>query len=223
LHFVCGFNFIGFDQQVTEFILKNYQDWSEFNGAEVASKIYEFVQELIDNQNYGLFAPFKEENFTKPVLDVFTILGLNNEARWTSLKKAEFQIDFPSVEEMPIHHSEKKLTRGQIDEVISYMKNDILATYELLKIVIGDTEHPLYKGNNQLELRATIQEEFGLNCFNYSDIKIGDELMKLGYCKAKGISLKELPKKGTFRKGVDLKRPFTKITQRYKKYSPLNG
>jgi hypothetical protein len=43
-----------------------------------------------------------------------------------------------------------------------------------------------------------IQEEFGIPCLNYSDSKIGDEMIKKYYCEEKGIEYKELPKKGTF-------------------------
>jgi hypothetical protein len=56
----------------------------------------------------------------------------------------------------------------------------------------------LYKGNNQIQLRQDIQEEFGIPCLNYSDSKIGDEMIKKYYCEEKNITYKELPKKGTF-------------------------
>jgi DNA-binding TFAR19-related protein (PDSD5 family) len=73
-----------------------------------------------------------------------------------------------------------------------YCENDVMATYEFYKVTIGDCEHPLYKGNNQIELRQDIQEEFGIPCLNYSDSKIGDEMIKKYYCIEKGIDYKEL-------------------------------
>lgn len=135
------------------------------------------------------------------------------ETKGVKVKKAEFNLDFPSVEEMPIHHSSKELSREQIKEVCNYRRNDVLATFELLKIVLGDTEHPIYKENNQVELRFSIKEEFGIECLNYSDIKIGDELLKMAYCKQKNIHIKELPKKGTFRKGIDMKKCIPKYVE----------
>jgi hypothetical protein len=50
-----------------------------------------------------------------------------------------------------------------------------------------------------------IQEEFGIPCMNYSDSKIGDEMIKKYYCIEKGIDYKELPKKGFFRKDIKVK------------------
>jgi hypothetical protein len=80
-----------------------------------------------------------------------------------------------------------------------------MATYEFYKITTGDTNHPLYKGNNQIELRLDIQEEFGIPCLNFSDSKIGDEMIKKYYMQEKGIEYNELPRKGLFRKTIDVK------------------
>jgi hypothetical protein len=106
---------------------------------------------------------------------------------------------------MPIHHSIQSLTEEEVVEVQMYRRNDVLATYELLKMAIGDTKHAIYKDNNQLELRDDIQKEFGINCLNYSDIKIGEEIIKHSYAKAKKLNIQDLPKRGTFRKEIRLK------------------
>ncbi|MFK5284160.1 hypothetical protein ACI3PL_31735, partial [Lacticaseibacillus paracasei] len=66
----------------------------------------------------------------------------------------------------------------------------------------GDTNHPLYKGIDKIQLRKDIIEEFGINCYNYNDVKIGDEINKVIYSKLNNINKKELPKKGTFRKKI---------------------
>lgn len=204
IEYCVFYNGIGFDCQVTEFILANYEKWVDLTNLQMCGKVYEFVQRLIDDQSYGLFVPYREERFEIPCIDVFTILGLNNEARYSSLKKCQFQLDYPSVEEMPIHHGIEYLTKEEVEQIESYMKNDILSTYVLYKLVMGDTDHPIYKGNNQLDLRANIREEFGINCTNYSDIKIGDEIIKHYYAKAIGKDLKDLPRKGYFRKQIRL-------------------
>lgn len=199
------YNGISFDCPVIEYIIRNYSDWADLNNLEIVTKIYNYAQKVIEDKNYGKFAEFKESDFSVPCFDVFTILGLNNEQRMTSLKKCEFNLDYPNVEELPINHNVETITRNEIDMVLSYMKNDILATYEVFKLTLGQTEHNLYKGNNQIELRYDIKEEFGLECLNYSDIKIGEELMIHSYINETGIERKDLPKKGTFRKEIKLK------------------
>jgi DNA polymerase elongation subunit (family B) len=77
-----------------------------------------------------------------------------------------------------------------------------MATYEFYKVTIGETEHPLYKGNDQVQLRLDIEKEFDIPCINYSDSKIGDEIIKKYYCEEKKIDIKTLPRKGHFRKYI---------------------
>lgn len=201
---IVWFNGIDFDTQVIEYILREHDKWFNLNGLDIAKLIYEQAQKVIDNKNYGVFNEFRVDYMEIKPIDVYTILGLDNEARRSSLKKCAFQLD-EEVEEMPIHHTVEFLTEEEITQVRDYMKNDILITHKLFNITTGNTDHPVYKGNNQLELRLDIQDEFGIDCLNYSDIKIGDELMKISYAKAIRKDVKDLPKKGFFRKDIKLK------------------
>lgn len=212
IDFVCGFNFVKFDAQVIQFIIENYENWHEKTNIETCHIIYQFTQDLIDDQNYNLRLPFYENRFSLDVIDVFSINGLDNEARRTSLKAAAFQTD-GQVEEMPIHHSREDLTQEEIADIISYMYNDINETERLLQITIGNTKIKGYENNNQLELRKNIEEEFKLKCLNYSEIKIGEELLKLKYAEAIGKQIKDLPRKGTFRKEIRLKNCLPKYVE----------
>lgn len=204
--YVVGYNYKAFDAQVIQYIIDNHQKWFDLKGEEIAELVHNFTTKLIDDSTYGLFPPYREHQFSMKVLDVYLQFGLDNEARRSSLKKCEFQIDFHSVEEMPIHHTVKYLTKEEAIGVSMYRRNDVLATLELLLIFIGQTKHPIYEGNNQMEMRVSIKEEFGIDCFNFSDIKIGDEILKKAYAESKKIPINDLPKKGTFRKEIILKK-----------------
>jgi hypothetical protein len=122
-----------------------------------------------------------------------------------SLKRLEFEMDLENIEEMPIHHSKTQMSKEDINTTREYCRNDVFATYQFYKVTTGDCLHPLYKGNNQIELRMDIQEEFGIPCLNYSDSKIGDEMIKKYYCEEKNMAVSELPKKGYFRKEIKVK------------------
>jgi hypothetical protein len=115
-------------------------------------------------------------------------------------------MDLENIEEMPIHHSKTDMSTVELLQTVDYCVNDVQATYQFYLITIGETDHPLYKGENRIELRQDIQEEFGIPCLNYSDSKIGDEMIKKYYCQEKNITYKELPKKGFFRKEIVVKR-----------------
>jgi hypothetical protein len=205
-HYWVGYNNLRFDSQVVEWIIRNYENWHELSGLEICAKIAQKAQDVIHDANYDVFPEYREYELTLKQIDLFKINHYDNKNRRVSLKRLEFEMDLENIEEMPIHHTKTNMTREEIVQSIEYCFNDVDATYEFYKITIGECNHPLYKGNNQIELRQDIEEEFGIPCLNYSDSKIGDEMIKKFYCQEKGIEYKNLPKKGFFRKSIDVKK-----------------
>jgi hypothetical protein len=204
-HYHVTYNGLRFDSQVIEHILRNYDKWHELSGLEICAKIAQVAQDTIHDSNYGVLPKYRESELSFKILDLFEIHHYSNKNRMVSLKRLEFEMDLENIEEMPIHHTKTNMTKEEVELTIDYCYNDVDATYEFYKVTTGDTDHPLYKGNNQIELRQDIYEEFGIPCLNYSDSKIGDEMIKKYYCQEKGIEYKELPRKGYFRKNIDVK------------------
>jgi hypothetical protein len=200
-----GYNNLRFDSQVVEWIFRNHDNWHELTNLEICAKIAQKAADVIHDANYDVFPEYREHELSLKQLDLFTIHHYNNKNRMVSLKRLEFEMDLENIEEMPIHHTKTNMTKEEVEMTIDYCYNDVDATYEFYKITMGDTDHPLYKGNNQIELRQDIEAEFGIPCMNYSDSKIGDEMIKKYYCSEKGITYRELPKKGYFRKSIDVK------------------
>ena len=200
-----GYNNLRFDSQVVEWILRNHDNWHELTNLEICAKIAQKASDVIHDANYDVFPEYREHELSLKQIDLFTLMHYNNKNRMVSLKRLEFEMDLENIEEMPIHHTKTNMTKEEIALTIDYCYNDVDATYEFYKITLGQTDHPLYKGNNQIELRQDIEAEFGIPCLNYSDSKIGDEMIKKYYCSEKGIEYKELPKKGYFRKSIDVK------------------
>ena len=204
-YYWVGYNNLRFDSQVIEWILRNYEDWHELTALETAAKIAQKAADIIHDANYDVFPEYREEWLTLKQIDVFKVNHYDNKNRMVSLKRLEFEMDLENIEEMPIHHTKTNMTDEEIQLTKDYCKNDVMATYEFYKVTIGQTEHPLYKGNNQIELRQDIEEEFGIPCLNYSDSKIGDEMIKKFYCQEKNIMYSDLPKKGLFRTEVKVR------------------
>jgi hypothetical protein len=189
-----GYNNLSFDGQVQQHIINNYKDWKELSGSEITKQIYSYTQYIIDKMNKGGWPDYPEWKLTIPQLDLFKIWHFDNRAKMTSLKWIEYMIDMDSIEEMPIHHNVSSVTKDDIKCILAYNLHDVKATLALFNITTGDTEHPLYKGNDKLKLRRDIRDEFRINCINYNDVKIGDELNKMSYCSLKQIDKKQLPK-----------------------------
>ena len=200
-----GYNNLRFDAQVVEWILRNQEYWHELSGLEICVKIAQKAQDVIHDANYDVFAEYREHELSLKQIDLFKVHHYDNKNRRVSLKRLEFEMDLENIEEMPIHYAKTDLTKDEVFLSLQYCFNDVDATYEFYKITLGDTDHPLYKGNNQIQLRRDIEEEFGIPCLNYSDSKIGDEIIKKYYCEEKGIDVRELPRKGYFRKSIDIK------------------
>ena len=96
---------------------------------------------------------------------------------------------------MPIDHT-RWCFPGDEELVLSYNKNDVLATYEFFKITIGKTDNPIYATKNKIELRQELQKQFGINVLNTPDIRIGEQLMLKLYSDVTGVPINILKKCG---------------------------
>ncbi len=204
-HYWVGYNNLRFDSQVVEWVLRNYENWAEKTNLEIAAMIAQKAQDVIHDANFDLFPEYREIDLSLKQIDLFRIHHFDNKNKRVSLKRLEFEMDLENIEEMPIHHTKTNMSLEDRKLTREYCRNDVMATYEFYKITIGETDHPLYKGNNQIELRLDIEKEFDIPCLNYSDSKIGDEIIKKYYCEEKRMDVKELPKKGFFRKTIKVK------------------
>lgn len=196
-----GYNNVNFDSQVLQYIIDNKDKWVQKTGAEIAALIWQFAQDVIDDTNAGLFPPFREQYLWAKQMDIFRIHHFDNEARRTSLKWLEYSMDLEDIEEMPIAHANYKWVGNRnipydrlwTDKEFSltdhYRRNDVKATCVALEYTLGNVENEVYKGKNKIQDRLDIIDEFKLppEAMNWSDVKIGDELNKLGYMQLKGI------------------------------------
>jgi len=188
-----GFNNINFDGQVIQWFIENNIRWINESGSLIANNIYHYAQKAIENSNNGGWGDYPEWKMTIPQLDLFKIWHFDNKAKMTSLKWVEYSLDMENIEEMPIHH-DQNIKEKDIQLILDYNKWDVIATYRFYLVTIGQTDHPLYKGVDRIQLRKDIIKEFGINCINFNDVKIGDEINKFEYSRLSGIDKKTLRK-----------------------------
>lgn len=205
IDYLITFNGISYDQPILEWVYRNHEDWYNLTGKEICRLIYQYSQDRIDNSNHKIACEFKDTDFKIKPIDLFKIWHFDREQRSCSLKKLEFSMDFPNIEELPLDFRSEYLSPEEISQIELYCKNDILATKQFLQYTLGNCENSLYKGDNKIETRFTLSEEFGVNLLNASDTKIGDEITQIEYCKAAGITRDKLPRKGFFRKSIPIK------------------
>lgn len=196
-----GYNNLNYDSQVIQFILNNESNFKKEDINSVTNKIYEYSQKIINSTS---FPDYPEWKLKVPQLDLFKIWHFDNKNRSTSLKWIQFMLDFENIQESEIPFY-KNVDEKDIPIIEEYCWNDIQTTYELYKITKGETSHPLYQNINKIQLREDINQEFFIECYNYSDVKIGDKILKKKYCEIKGISEKDLPKPNKKIKSIKFK------------------
>src|SRR5690606_17723481 len=103
--------------------------------------------------------------------------------RRTGLKWCEFMMDLPNIEDLPENYN-------SLSEIISYNRNDVIATKELYK-----------KSRGMIDLRNNLTKLYGINFTNASNSKIGSELLLKLYCNRTGLNPKEVRNLRTYRNG----------------------
>jgi hypothetical protein len=192
---MIGFNNVNYDYPIIHFILtdvinicnrnQSYDDPDFIN-----SLLYEKSKKVINSNSS--FPSIPSWDVIIPQCDLFRIHHFNNKNKSTSLKQVEFVLRLKNVEDMPIHHS-AYIREEDINSIINYNINDVIATLELYKLTYND-----------IQLRKEISKEYDINCLNYDDAKIGQEIMIKEISNFTGEEIKSIKEKRTVRNGINL-------------------
>jgi len=184
---MIGFNNINFDYPVIHYVIQEREKLAQMDGDKIAKLIYKKAQSIVSQE----YSAIKEDEVIIPQLDLFRIWHYDNKARMTSLKKLEIALNFPNVQDMPYSHEHKITKESEVQEILDYNLNDVEAT----KLFYTKTI-------DKLELRKGLMKKYGLNCLNYPDSKIGEELMLKLYCQYSGKKESSVKRLRTHRKSI---------------------
>lgn len=198
-----SFNGLAFDAQVTQYILNNYELWSNMSGCAIAEVIYKFAQETIARQNrkeWGVFAPW---HLQIGQIDLFKMHHWDNPAKRSSLKWIQFSMDWENLQDMPIDHTVEIKTQEELNTIISYCINDVASTKAIFN-----------KSKSEIKLRKELTEKYNINLFSASEPKIAKELFAYYLGKKLNISTRDIKTMKTYRnvlKVKDLILPYIKF------------
>lgn len=184
---MIGFNNINFDYPVIHYIIQNRTKLVEKTGDQIAKLIYKKAQSIVSQE----YSAVRENEVIIPQLDLFRIWHYDNRARMTGLKKLEIAMNFPNVQDMPYSHEHKVTEQYEVEQILDYNLNDVEAT----KLFYTKTI-------DKLELRKGLLRKYGLDCLNYPDSKIGEELMLKLYCQYSGKKESSVKRLRTHRKSI---------------------
>ncbi len=187
-----SYNGLSFDSQVTEYILKNCDDWYSLSNEEIAHNIYLYAQELIIRDR-GVPPDFPEWKLSIKQIDLFKMNHWDNVAKRSSLKWIQYSMDWGNVEDMPISPHAPVTSIEQMETIIRYCINDVTSTKKILDV-----------SKEQLMLRKSLTEEYGINLYSASETKIARELFAHFLSKQTGIAKHELKQMRTHRTHVSL-------------------
>lgn len=159
-----SFNGLGFDSQITEYILRNKDSVIHNTGESIAKWIYGKAQNVIEKQNAGEFLEFSIRDLQINQVDVFKLNHWDNNAKRSSLKWIQYTMDWKNIIDMPIHHTEH-ITVEQIPEIIKYCINDVKSTKQIMQL-----------SKEQINLRRNLTAEYGINLYSASEPRISKEL-----------------------------------------------
>lgn len=189
-----SFNGLAFDAQITEHILENKEQLLEMSGEDVALFIYGKAQDTIRKQNEGEWAEFAPWKMQIRQVDVFKLNHWDNAAKRTSLKWAQYSMDWQNIQDMPIHHSTEIKTLEQIDSIIGYCINDVASTKAIM-----------YRSKKEIALRQELTKEYNIDLYSASEPRIAKELFAMFLSKKTGIKKYDLKQLRTYRNKLIVK------------------
>lgn len=185
-----SFNGLEFDSQLTQYILENKKKLLSFTGDVVAKMLYQQSQIVINSER----PIYPEYKLSIRCVDVYKMNHFDNKAKHCSLKWAQGAMDWPIVMDMPIKHTDAVHDAKTINDVVFYCKNDVRSTKQVLIL-----------SKSLVDIRNMIDKKYHLNCMNYSNSKLGSELLLKLYCDATGKDKWEVRQSRTYRTSILLK------------------
>lgn len=166
-HRFVGFNNNNFDYPVIHHILQKAR---KVHGTDkklkvTAKELYDVAMKLINSSKENKFgSAIKEKDVVIPQVDLFKVHHFDNKARSTSLKMLEYNMRSTNIEDLPFPVG-TVLTDAEKDVLIKYNKHDVSETLKFY-----------WYSYENLKLRADLTTQFGFDCTNFNDTKIGKEL-----------------------------------------------
>jgi hypothetical protein len=188
-----SFNGLGFDSQITEYILRKQVDLCSMSAQDVAAYLYSKAQLIISTQNSGEFLEFSPKDLQIRQVDVFKLNHWDNPAKRSSLKWIQYTMDWHNIVDMPIHHS-SHIHEDDIPEIIRYCINDVKSTKQIMQL-----------SKEQINLRKALTDEYNIDLFSASEPRISKELFLHFLSKSTGIRKSNLRQMRTKREQIIFK------------------
>lgn len=194
IKYLIGFNIVHYDNPLIMFLVKNVSILKKEPWEVVCERIKSLSDCIIDDDNghnHRLYSKYKYPTYVS--VDLFLYWSkLTRRSRKLSLKGFAININWPRVQELPIHHA--ALVRAdQMDNLLSYNLNDCNVTKALAK-----------KMSKDINLRAAARSRYGFECMSWDGVKLGLNILVKRYCDRTGKDMREVNGLRTVRESVKI-------------------
>ena len=199
-----SYNGLGFDSQVTHYIIDNYSSWKEYTPAQIANTIYLYAQRCIHKSNNKEFSDYPIWKMSVGQIDVFKLHHWDNPAKRSSLKWIQYSMDWDNILDMPLSHETEIKSQEEINTITKYCINDVKSTKEIFN-----------RSKSEIKLRKELTQTYGLNMFNASEPRISKEIFGYYLTRQLNINKAELRKMRTYHdtiKVADILLPYLSFT-----------
>ena len=174
--YFVGYNNHHYDNPILNYLFylftKDYFEY--FSTRQITESVFRMSQIVIDkNSDFELW---KEYKYARNFLSIDLLTMLYSKALRVSLKEMQVTMQYKNVEEFIVDWHQD-LPEKDMDRLISYNINDVESTEELL-----------YRCKNDLELRVSIEDEYGITCLSLDGVNTGMKILEQEYIKHTGIS-----------------------------------
>lgn len=165
---MVGFNNRSFDYTIIHYMIEKAKA-CHLAGEEcvfAAKELYKVADEYFKKQKGSdkSFNPIRDSDVVIPQVDLYLIHHFDNKARATSLKMLEFNMRSEEIEDLPFPPG-YMIKDNEIPTLLKYNKKDIFETLKFYN-----------ESKDALQLREDLTKQFGFDCTNFNDTKIGKQL-----------------------------------------------
>ena len=176
---LVGYNSKFFDNQIINYIYKNYSLFSILPLWEIINNIYKFMLSVINDERteYKYKLPFKS-------VDLMRVGNVEKK----SLKLVAVNLDWPLIQDLP-YDFDSTIKSEDVNTLLEYNLNDVEITEALY-----------HKLSKDINVRWEVGQKYGLDLMSESDSGMANRLMEKMYSDTSNIPVKDLKDMRTERK-----------------------
>lgn len=185
----CGYNIIHYDNPIINYIITNREELCTLTWSDICLKLFSLSQEIVTSSGEGFQSWHKWKYMI--YFDTFDLLTMlySNKLR-VGLKEMQVTMQYRNVQEYEGDFTQN-LPLDKFEEMIAYNENDVDSTEELL-----------YRCKADIDLRLSIENEYGVKVLNKDGVNIGMKIITQKYLEKTGLTWNQIK---------DLRSPCDKI------------